>query len=238
MKPKKTILCVDSNEQALSIRKIMLETRGYRVVACNTGEAALEVFRRGGIDLVLSDLIMPGLDGALSGGDRAVGHAPHQQGLGRGGRGSDSAAARVRAPRLPSARGASPRLGRALLARVFRAPWTPTRGPCLPAPGPAGPRRRPRPSHGCAGPRPSQSRPPGPPRRRDSSRRWGRPFAPKAAAEGRPSTPVAARPCGLILEGRVMPRRNGGRERGGAFGGQHKQAENRQCVFLSHVEHL
>jgi CheY-like chemotaxis protein len=64
MKPKKTILCVDSNEQALSIRKIMLETRGYRVVACNTGEAALEVFRRGGVDLVLSDLIMPGLDGA------------------------------------------------------------------------------------------------------------------------------------------------------------------------------
>jgi len=64
MKPKKTILCVDDNEQALSIRKIMLETRGYRVIACNNGDAALEVFRRGGIDLVLTDLIMPGLDGS------------------------------------------------------------------------------------------------------------------------------------------------------------------------------
>ncbi len=64
MKPKKTILCVDDNEQALSIRKMMLETRGYRVLACNNGEQALEAFRRGGIDLVLTDLIMPGVDGS------------------------------------------------------------------------------------------------------------------------------------------------------------------------------
>jgi two-component system, OmpR family, response regulator CpxR len=63
MKPKKTILCVDDNEQALSIRKILLETRGYRVLACNSGEMALEAFRRGGVDLVLTDLIMPGVDG-------------------------------------------------------------------------------------------------------------------------------------------------------------------------------
>jgi two-component system, OmpR family, response regulator CpxR len=64
MKPKKTILCVDDNEQALSIRKVMLETRGYRVIACNNGESALEAFRRGGVDLVLTDLIMPGVDGS------------------------------------------------------------------------------------------------------------------------------------------------------------------------------
>ncbi len=64
MKPKKTILCVDDNEQALSIRKIMLETRGYRVLAYNSGEQALEAFRRGGVDLVLTDLIMPGVDGS------------------------------------------------------------------------------------------------------------------------------------------------------------------------------
>jgi CheY-like chemotaxis protein len=64
MKPKKTILCVDDNEQSLSIRKVMLETRGYRVVACNNGEDAIERFRAGGIDLVLSDLVMPGVDGS------------------------------------------------------------------------------------------------------------------------------------------------------------------------------
>ncbi len=64
MKPKKTILCVDDNEQALSIRKILLETRGYRVVACNNGQQALEAFQRGGIDLVVTDLVMPGVDGS------------------------------------------------------------------------------------------------------------------------------------------------------------------------------
>jgi len=64
MKPKKTILCVDDNEQNLSIRKILLETRGYRVLACNSGELALEAFRRGGVDLVLTDLLMPGVDGS------------------------------------------------------------------------------------------------------------------------------------------------------------------------------
>ncbi len=64
MKPKRTILCVDSNEQQLSIRKVMLQTRGYRVVTCTGSQEALEIFRRGGIDLVLADLLMPGLDGA------------------------------------------------------------------------------------------------------------------------------------------------------------------------------
>ena len=63
MKPKRTILCVDDNEQSLSIRKVMLETRGYRVIACQGAEDALEHFKRGGVDLVLSDLIMPGVDG-------------------------------------------------------------------------------------------------------------------------------------------------------------------------------
>jgi CheY-like chemotaxis protein len=34
------------------------------VVACKSGELALEAFRHGGIDLVLTDLIMPGVDGS------------------------------------------------------------------------------------------------------------------------------------------------------------------------------
>jgi two-component system, OmpR family, response regulator CpxR len=63
MKPKRTILCVDDNEQSLSIRKVMLETRGYKVLISNNGEEALEIFKRGGVDLVLTDLVMPGLDG-------------------------------------------------------------------------------------------------------------------------------------------------------------------------------
>jgi two-component system, OmpR family, response regulator CpxR len=64
MRPKKTILCVDDNDQALAVRKFLLETRGgYRVVAASTGKEAMERFRTGGIDLVLSDLVMPQMDG-------------------------------------------------------------------------------------------------------------------------------------------------------------------------------
>jgi two-component system response regulator CpxR len=63
MKPKRTILCVDDNEQSLSIRKVMLETRGYKVVTSANGREALEIFRKGGIDLLLTDLMMPEVDG-------------------------------------------------------------------------------------------------------------------------------------------------------------------------------
>ncbi len=64
MRPKRTILCVDDNEQALSIRKVMLETRGYRVLVSTDGPHALEIFKNGGIDLVISDFLMPGYNGA------------------------------------------------------------------------------------------------------------------------------------------------------------------------------
>ncbi|HYK35830.1 response regulator [Alloacidobacterium sp.] len=63
MRPRKVILCVDDNEQALSVRKFLLETRGYRVISALSSEEALDIFRTGGIDLVLSDLLMPQMDG-------------------------------------------------------------------------------------------------------------------------------------------------------------------------------
>lgn len=64
MKPKRTILCVDDNEQSLSHRKIMLETRGYRVASYTSGDDGFRRFLEGGIDLVIADIAMPGLDGA------------------------------------------------------------------------------------------------------------------------------------------------------------------------------
>lgn len=65
MRPKKVILCVDDNEQSLSIRKFMLETRGYRVLAATSGREAIDVFQHAGsVDLVLTDLVMPEMDGA------------------------------------------------------------------------------------------------------------------------------------------------------------------------------
>ena len=63
MKPKRTILCVDDNEQSLSHRKIVLQTRGYKVAGFSRGEEALQRFVQGGIDLVIADMAMPGLDG-------------------------------------------------------------------------------------------------------------------------------------------------------------------------------
>ncbi len=63
MKPKRTILCVDDDERSLSIRKVILETRGYRVLCCSEPERAIEFMRCGGIDLVLSDLMMPKMSG-------------------------------------------------------------------------------------------------------------------------------------------------------------------------------
>ena len=63
MKPKRTILCVDEDERSLSIRKIMLQTRGYRVVACSDPTLAVEAMKGGGIDLILADLVIPKLNG-------------------------------------------------------------------------------------------------------------------------------------------------------------------------------
>ena len=66
MRPRKTILMVDDNEQLLSVRKFLLETRGYRVLAFNSAAAALEQLETavpGSIDLLLSDLVLPQMDG-------------------------------------------------------------------------------------------------------------------------------------------------------------------------------
>jgi two-component system, OmpR family, response regulator CpxR len=66
MRPKKTILCVDDNEQILSVRTFLLETRGYRVVALDNPQDALDTIANslpGSIDLLLCDLVMPQMDG-------------------------------------------------------------------------------------------------------------------------------------------------------------------------------
>lgn len=66
MRPRKLILCVESNEQLLSVRKFLLETRGYRVVACASAAEALDYLQAatpGSIDLLMSDLLLPQMDG-------------------------------------------------------------------------------------------------------------------------------------------------------------------------------
>src|SRR5580692_709522 len=66
MRPRKTIVCVEDNEQILSVRKFLLETRGYRVLAMVSGAEALDYLRGalpGSVDLLLADVIMPQMDG-------------------------------------------------------------------------------------------------------------------------------------------------------------------------------
>lgn len=63
MTVKKTILCVN-DEHSLSIQKLTLETRGYRVLACSTAMEALGTFTRASVDLVLSNLELPDASGA------------------------------------------------------------------------------------------------------------------------------------------------------------------------------
>lgn len=63
MRPKKVILCVDSNEQDLSVLKFMLATNGYRVLSANSGQEALGLFADNLVDLVLANFSMPQMDG-------------------------------------------------------------------------------------------------------------------------------------------------------------------------------
>jgi len=64
MRPKKVILCVDDNEQELSVLKFMLSTNGYRVLVASNGQEAIAVFATAPqIDLVLADTTMPQMSG-------------------------------------------------------------------------------------------------------------------------------------------------------------------------------
>jgi len=63
MRPKKVILCVDDNEQELSVLKFMLATNGYRVVSALTGQEAIGIFAETPVDLVLADFAMPQMNG-------------------------------------------------------------------------------------------------------------------------------------------------------------------------------
>ena len=63
MRPKKIILCVDDNEQELSVLTFMLATNGYRVVSAHNGQEAIGKFADHAVDLVLSDYAMPQMNG-------------------------------------------------------------------------------------------------------------------------------------------------------------------------------
>jgi DNA-binding response OmpR family regulator len=58
-----TILCVDDEPTALTIRTLLLEHAGYKVVPAPDATAALKFFKSQIIDLVISDHLLPDLTG-------------------------------------------------------------------------------------------------------------------------------------------------------------------------------
>ena len=58
-----TILAVDDLPQNLRLLDAILSPRGYRVLTAASGEEALAVLPTSGADLVLLDILMPGMDG-------------------------------------------------------------------------------------------------------------------------------------------------------------------------------
>ena len=58
-----TILAVDDQPANLRLLDAVLSPRGYRVVSASSGDQALELLPSAGADLVLLDIVMPGIDG-------------------------------------------------------------------------------------------------------------------------------------------------------------------------------
>jgi CheY-like chemotaxis protein len=57
------ILCVDDEESILLLRSLVLEKGGYVPIPASSGFAALEALASVPVDLVLSDYLMPEMDG-------------------------------------------------------------------------------------------------------------------------------------------------------------------------------
>jgi len=64
VKPENNSCCGRHQQGPFQFVRIFLENASYRVVACNSGDQALEAFRRAAWTLVLTDLMMPGVDGS------------------------------------------------------------------------------------------------------------------------------------------------------------------------------
>ncbi|MBP7051203.1 MAG: response regulator [Phycisphaerae bacterium] len=60
---KAVILVVDDEEDIRELVELNLDREGYRVLTCETGEQALAVARAQTPDLIVLDLMLPGIDG-------------------------------------------------------------------------------------------------------------------------------------------------------------------------------
>lgn len=63
MNERKRVLAVDDEPNMRRLLEITLRQAGYQALLADNGHAALDILRRKGADLVVSDLNMPGMDG-------------------------------------------------------------------------------------------------------------------------------------------------------------------------------
>ncbi|MBZ0330766.1 response regulator [Halomonas sp. ANAO-440] len=64
LQPEATLLLVDDEPNVLSALKRVLRSENYLVLTANDGEAALAMLEQEAVDVVISDCLMPGMDGA------------------------------------------------------------------------------------------------------------------------------------------------------------------------------
>jgi two-component system cell cycle response regulator CpdR len=57
------ILIAEDDASMLRFLLMALERAGHAVTGCDTGTAALEALEKEGFDLLLADIVMPGMDG-------------------------------------------------------------------------------------------------------------------------------------------------------------------------------
>ena len=60
---KATLLCVDDNQRAVQVRKLVLESAGYSVLIANDSATAVELFSSHVVDAVISDHFLEGSTG-------------------------------------------------------------------------------------------------------------------------------------------------------------------------------
>jgi len=63
LKYNKTILVVDDEEHILELIKFNLEREGYTVLLCDNGEDSIPMIQNNAVDLVILDLMLPGING-------------------------------------------------------------------------------------------------------------------------------------------------------------------------------
>ena len=63
LKGSESILVVDDEELMVELAQEILESSGYHVVTANSGKQALDILDKESIDLVVTDVVMPNMDG-------------------------------------------------------------------------------------------------------------------------------------------------------------------------------